>query len=338
MGERSEAAGPNLVLVVGAPRSGTTWLQNMLGAHPSVASPRETDLFTRYLAPLTEAWRWQLRGGPDGWAARSYKGLPAVLTEAEFLDAARSFLDSILVKIAAMEPEATVVLEKSPSHSLSAETVAELAPRARVVHLVRDGRDVAASLVAASEGWGRWWAPSTLARAGRSWTKHVRGARRYADLGVPYLEVRYEALSGRDLGLLQAVHEFCGLDASEADCRARYDEYSFERMAGATEGELLVGGEFGPHAGTRSEAAGFFRKGQVAGWRDEWSVRDRLVFDAVAGDLLVELSYEAGPDWAADRGSTRRYRAEALAVSALAAAARRVARGADRLADRTPRR
>lgn len=338
MGERAETAGPSLVLVVGAPRSGTTWLQNMVGAHPTVASPRETDLFSRYLAPLTEAWRWQVRGGPDGWAARRFKGLPAVLTEAQFLDATRVFLDSILVKVTELEPEATVVVEKSPSHSLCAETIAELAPRARVVHLVRDGRDVAASLVAASEGWGRWWAPPTLARAGRSWTRHVRGARRFAELGVPYLEVRYEELSGGDLGLLRAVHEFCRLDVTEAECARLYEAYSFERMAGAAEGELLVGGEFGPFAGNRTEAQGFYRKGQVAGWRDEWSVRDRLVFDAVAGDLLVELGYETDRDWAADRGPGLRYRAEAFTLAALARASRRVARQAQRLADRTPRR
>ena len=37
--------------------------------------------------------------------------------------------------------------------------------------------------------------------------------------------------------------------------------------------ELLVGGEFGPPAASepRPSADGFFRKGQVAGWRDEWS-------------------------------------------------------------------
>ncbi len=165
----------------------------------------------------------------------------------------------------------------------------------------------------------------------------MRGARRYADLGVPYLEVRYEVLSGRDLGLLQAVHEFCGLEATESDCAALYDEYSFDRMAGATEGELLVGGEFGPHAGSRTEAPGFYRKGRVAGWYDDWSVRDRLVFDAVAGDLLVELGYESGRGWAADRRSARRYRTEALGLAVLAAASRRLARRAERLADRAPR-
>ena len=69
---------PRLVLLVGAPRSGTTWLQSMLGAHPAAATPQETDLFSRYVTPLADAWSWQLRGGPDAWRKRRFKGLPAV--------------------------------------------------------------------------------------------------------------------------------------------------------------------------------------------------------------------------------------------------------------------
>ena len=55
------AASCLLVLLVGAPRSGTTWLQTMLGAHPDVVTPQETDLFSRYLAPLDDAGAHQSR-------------------------------------------------------------------------------------------------------------------------------------------------------------------------------------------------------------------------------------------------------------------------------------
>src|SRR5438876_565526 len=39
----------DIVFVVGAPRSGTTWLQTMLAAHPEVASPQETYIFSAYV-------------------------------------------------------------------------------------------------------------------------------------------------------------------------------------------------------------------------------------------------------------------------------------------------
>lgn len=338
MGEKPSAAGPDLVLLVGAPRSGTTWLQNMLGAHPTVSSPQETDMFRRYLEPLTDAWRWQLRGGPEGWASRRFKGLPAVLTTEEFSTITRSLLAAFLEKAAALEAGATVVVEKSPSHSLCGDVIAELAPDAHVIHVVRDGRDVASSLLAASTGWGRWWAPRTLPRAARAWATHVRGARRIAELGVPYLEVRYEQLSRGDTGLLREIHGFCGIEVTDADCQDLYESFSFERMAGARASGPLVGGEFAGHAAGRTEPEGFFRKGKVAGWLDQWQTRDRLVFDAVAGELLVELGYESDRRWAAKATRRRLYTAQAFALNVIGGVARGIGRRGERLSESMPRR
>jgi hypothetical protein len=329
---------PNLVLLVGAPRSGTTWLQTILAHHPTVASPQETDLFRRYLEPLGEAWRWQQRGGVRAWADRRFKGLPAVLTNDEFDEVTRDYAAAILRKALALRPGASIVLEKSPSTSLCAETIAQLTPHARVVHLIRDGRDVAASLLAASEGWGRWWAPRSLPQAARSWVTHVQGARRAADLRLPYLEVRYEALVQRDVSVLREVHEFCGIDLTGQQCGALYEEFSFQRMADATEAGLLVGGEFGPYAKDRVEPEGFYRSGKVAGWSDDWSAHDRLVFDTIAGALLVDLGYEINHRWAADPMRSRAYRYQALAAAAVASSTGWIGRRGERIAQRMPRR
>jgi hypothetical protein len=330
-------AAPRLVLLVGAPRSGTTWLQSMLASHPSVASPQETDLFARYLEPLAEAWRWQLRGGPEAWARRRFKGLPAVLTTEEYTAIVQDFAAAIVDRAAKLRDGASVVLEKSPSTSLCASAIAELTPDAKVVHLVRDGRDVAASLLAASEGWGSWWAPRTVPDAARSWVRHVEGAREARDLGVPYLEVRYEALVAGDVTSLQAVHQLCGIPLSEVGARDLLARFSFDRMAAGTPPEPLVRGEYAEEAAGWDEPEGFYRRGVVAGWEDEWSTRDRLRFDAIAGDLLVSLGYEPDHGWAADPARARLYRAEAAATSAVARSTRWLSKQGDRLSARTPR-
>lgn len=338
MGEPAGPGGPTLVLLVGAPRSGTTWVQTMLASHPEVASPQETDLFQRYLQPLTEAWRWQQRGGPPAWAERRFKGLPAVLSTDEFDAITRDYVAAILERAVALRPGASIVLEKSPSTSLCADVIAELTPDARVVHILRDGRDVAASLLAASEGWGRWWAPRTLPDAARAWVRHVRGARQSRELGLRYLEIRYEALVRGDTAALRDLHRFCGIEVSKDDCSALYESFAFDRMAGATEGGLLVAGEFGPHAHDRLEPEGFYRAGKVAGWSARWGAHERLVFDAVAGDLLVELGYEPDHRWAADAMRSRAYRWRAAASAAVAASTAWVGRRGARPSQRTPRR
>lgn len=45
------------IFIVGAPRSGTTWLQLMLARHPAISTCQETHLFSSYLGPMHKAWR-----------------------------------------------------------------------------------------------------------------------------------------------------------------------------------------------------------------------------------------------------------------------------------------
>jgi sulfotransferase 6B1 len=40
-----------------------------------------------------------------------------------------------------------------------------------------------------------------------------------------------------------------------------------------------------------------FRKGQIGGWREEFSEEHARAAREIAGPLLVELGYEAGPEW-----------------------------------------
>jgi hypothetical protein len=175
---------------------------------------------------------------------------------------------------------------------------------------------------------------------------HVQGARQASELGLAYLEVRYETLVHGDAVGLRDVHRFCGIDVSEQECAALYERFSFDRMAGTTgtgvdtamdNPGLLVGGEFAAGAEGRVEPEGFYRKGQVAGWRDEWNARERLVFDAVGGDLLVDLGYETDHRWAADPLRSRVYRYQALASAAVGKSTRWLGRQGERLSQKTPR-
>jgi hypothetical protein len=40
-----------------------------------------------------------------------------------------------------------------------------------------------------------------------------------------------------------------------------------------------------------------FRKGQIGGWREEFSEEHARSAREIAGPLLVELGYEADPEW-----------------------------------------
>lgn len=336
--EQSGDEGAGLVLLIGAPRSGTTWLQGLLGTHPAIVTPQETDLFARYIEPLDAAWRWQTRGGPDDWALRRYKGLPAVLTAVEFGDLVRSFAQVCLDGALRLKPGASTVLEKSPLHALSTDVVRAYLPRARFVHLVRDGRDVVASLVGASEGWGSAWAPGSIGIGARTWVEHVRGARLASVDSERYLEVRYEDLVRDGVDVLARVFEFCGVDATGDYCTRVLDEMSFDSMSseGRLASSILVGGEWARHVSTVEEPDGFFRKGRVGGWSEEWSAVDRRRFAAVAGEMLIDLGYEPDASWVGPRSGTILDAAHRLGSRAAVRFARGLLRNAERWRERAP--
>jgi Sulfotransferase family len=322
-----------LVLLLGSPRSGTTWLQTMLGSHDAIATPQETDLFRMYYEPLVQAWRQQIEGATDASSERRRKGLPLVVSELEFVASIRPLLDAVLDSIARMKPTARVVIEKSPSHSIVVDTIHFVDPEARFVHIVRDGRDAAASMVAAhSDGWGARWAPDSIANAAGRWQRHVIGARKASALGRDrYLEVRYEDFVGPDgAAALQSVFAFVGVDVGDDEARSILDEHHIDRARNSVEvsSSLLIGGELGDDPLVHSEPPGFIRRGGSGGWRSTWSVRDRQAFAESAGDLLVQLGYEPDAGWI---GAPPR---PAVAVRAVRRLSNETALGLRRLADR----
>lgn len=328
---------PRLVLLLGAPRSGTTWLQGLLGAHPRVASPQETDVFSRYLAALEAAWDWQRRGSEADWVQRRLKGLPAVLTTEQFRTTGAHLLATTLQAAAALKPGADIVLEKSPAHSVHGAAIAVYAPDAPIVHLVRDGRDVAASLTHAGRTWGAGWAPTSVGESAAMWAEHVRGARSAVaaarERGTAAVEVRYETLRADGAPALRQVFDALGIGLTPDDASTLLASQSLSAMADAGDRSphVLVGGDFAALA-DRAEPEGFFGRGG-GGWQ-AWTTAERSAFDAAAGDLLVELGYEADRSWAQAPARSRIVRrTRVLTARAVRSGSVRLAR---RIEGRTP--
>src|SRR5258707_1139069 len=74
------------VFIVGAQRSGTSWVQRMLCAHPHIVGGQESHLFSGYLAPLWQRWNTE-RDLRDG-GSRTI-GLACYLTEDELAEECR---------------------------------------------------------------------------------------------------------------------------------------------------------------------------------------------------------------------------------------------------------
>lgn len=266
------------MFVIGAPRSGTTWIQKMLGAHPSICAPPELGLFHTYLGPLDDSWTRE-RDVSDRPNSRR-RGLPAVLSRDEFVGLLRGAAVGVYETTRRGKPATSVLIDKEPTNTFHVDLIADVFPEARLIHLLRDGRDVAASLVAAQKGWARSWAPDNVGDAARCWKEHVELARQARRTGLPFLEVRYEDLLASPAESLLSLFDFMGIGGDSDTAESIAHEFSFQREK---------------ERGT--EPPGFHRSGTVGSWMGDWTAFQRADFDRVAGPLLVQLGYEADRGW-----------------------------------------
>lgn len=167
-----------------------------------------------------------------------------------------------------------VLVEKTPAHLQYADRILDWWPGARVVELIRDGRDVCASLEHKSAV--RDWATSERAEQIRQWVDAVRlGERLRAQPSAAgrWLTVRYEDFSREPEREVARLYDFAGLPC---------DPVTIASVAAAT------------HIGQAARPGNdhHVRKGKIGGWRDDFSDADEQLFMAEAGETLARLGYD----------------------------------------------
>jgi hypothetical protein len=244
-----------LVFVVGSPRSGTTFTGRALGSLPGFVD-------------LDEVQPWKaaipgLLGLPEDAAASRLRG---ILERVRLLGLARGLRG----------------VEQTPETSFVLAAALRAYPQAVAVHVVRDGRDVATSLL--ERGWlsaertgaddarlpfgahARFWVEpgreeafasvSDATRAAWAWRRYVTAA---ASVPERTVEVRYEQLVSDPHAAAAPVAERLGVDAA------------------------LVAAAF-----TQAHDTSAGR------WRRDLTAEQLADVEREAGDALVALGYELG--------------------------------------------
>jgi len=271
-----------MLFVVGCPRSGTTWIQLILSQFDAIATAPETQIFAYYLVQFERQWEEERRGEntPLGRA-----GLSRVLDEAEFLELCGRSARMVLDKILSRKPGAQVVVEKSPKHALHASFIRRVFPDAYFLHVIRDPRDTAASLMAAGRTWGDSWAPRGPVQAARMWVEHIRRARQVATGDGRYREIRYERVKEDPETELAGVLEWLGVSTTAAERTRAIEACDFERLKAQPSTPDL------PLPSVRAPD-GFFRRGESGSWRTDLSRSELRVIEHICGPLMTELGYE----------------------------------------------
>ncbi|MCB9846563.1 MAG: sulfotransferase [Phycisphaeraceae bacterium] len=301
--------------ITGAHRSGTSWMTWMVNAHPQVSCYFEAYLFS----PAIGASRWLDEQALNRWsehpnptAALRARTAPEPAPRADDVlrAARRGAIEGVLAL--AHKPGVRRLGDKGPVHYLDAcEQLHELFPEARVIHLLRDGRDMVTSMVFHHLRTGnaapfaddgdferarRFWHEgegqrvplfneAVLRHAALQWRRCVRRSRVARTLfGEQFLTVRYEKLLEDPTTQMRRVFGHLGVKRDDETVRACVESNRFEvRSQGRKPGE--------------GDNAAFVRKGVVGDWREYFADRDKAIFKEIAGQALVALAYESDENW-----------------------------------------
>ena len=310
--------------IVGEMRSGTSWLRRTLSAHPEIVCGHEGSFFGRdysreeipvYPGPVSSFTR-ALTVSEE---LRVWHELPWNRWKGDYQEDLRTLtrlsVDYFLSK-EVIRTGKRIVGDKSPQHTECLDEIYEIYPDARIVHIVRDGRDVAVSAM------HHWWrlakdqpegvfmlTPEELEirdaylrdregflASGRSifteerlgqlahrWSYRVGKARQDGtDLcGERYLEIRYEDLLRDTPETLRRVLELLRARRGDGVIEHCMRATSFERVSKRRRGE--------------EDPGSHFRKGIAGDWRGVFTERDREIYEELAGERLVEMGYEKPP-------------------------------------------
>lgn len=269
----------NPFFVVGAQRSGTTMLRLMLNAHPRLVVPFESAFIPKYhrrageygdlsqpanIARLLD----DIRGEPHVARGGLVTDPAAVLAASP-----RSYAElvrSIFERHAAAKGKPRWG-DKTPGYGSDLDILWQLFPGCRVIHVVRDGRDVALS------NRGISWGVCSMPRIASLWRWETMLTRKLGNMiGAHYMEVRYEDLVRNPERELRRI---CAHIEEDFD-RAMLDYHRSARDEMPQESLQWHGSSITPPDDAK-----------VFQWRRALSLADRIIFEDHAGDALEAFGY-----------------------------------------------
>lgn len=240
--------------VMGCPRSGTTFVGELLGSHSCVVYWNEPPEIMAYC--------------------------PRVFRREVAFEEARAFYHEVYGRWLGEQRLDGVArfAEKCPRHVLVLPFLARAFPEGRFIHVVRDGRAVVSSLIRTG-----WLANTPDAPGGHRARYYVPRDRRER------FEVTTEA--GR-AALVWDIYVRAGM-AGRTLAPDRYVEVRYEDVLRAPDewgGRLLRFMGLSMEGGV-ARFVRRTRRDRDAAWRRELGAPDRAMVEETAGDLLEELSY-----------------------------------------------
>jgi len=290
--------------IFGHARSGTTLLMRLVRLHPEVYCDYQAHFFTRRpllksLVDSPEIEEWLTRKSNRWNQGRDLS--PLVL---------RAVSDFIMERGAAKEDK-RIVGDKSPSSTIHGQSVRDMVavyPDAKLIYIVRDGRDVLISerfrnFVEESKflraedkriieelrrnpdqftnGTRSIFTEAFIRRVAKGWVANLQeieseGQRLF---GKNYFALRYEDLLDNPFNEMTRLWKFLGVKKID------------KALAGNIKAEMESNPDEEWQAQRDEGIASFLPKGQAGNWQRLFTSRDKSIFKEIAGGTLLRWNY-----------------------------------------------
>jgi hypothetical protein len=272
------------IFIVGMPRSGTTLLAAMMGAHPRLMCGPETHFFDSL--PENSDDLCMRTDWPDGAIDYLYsishvgESIPGNygLTRPELVAALSQREPSIasilsgLLELPLCRAGKPRWVEKTPDHLPYVTQIRQHFPDSPIVRIVRDPRDVLASLISLP------WGPTTYFEGIHFWTNFDDRSSQFFAVDPNTHTLQYEDLVDSPEKTLTELCQFLG----EPYDAAMLDTSESSRFVNATNESCKA------RVGEKVDSS------RVQAWRQKLGDDDRQLIEAFLGDRLRAYGYESG--------------------------------------------
>lgn len=248
------------IFIGGEGRSGTTLLRVMLDSHSAIScgpeshflvDPRLREFHEHFLA------KWPKRAAGYGYGE--------VDMDAFVRGFVRNWFETYMRRRGKRR-----WADKTPQNIHALDYIWRLFPSAKFIHMIRDGRDVACSILPLR------WGPGSVRTAAGRWVDCIEKGVRHREDRERYLEVRYEDLVRHPERETRRVTAFVGEEWEP--CMLEYWRFQHDLPELTEESARQVSHPIHLES--------------IGRWRRELSPRQLRQFVRIAGETLADLGYD----------------------------------------------